>query len=279
MLPAVACAAFLLAGLSVAPARADQDLAKQSQNPLGTVISLPFENNLLAGIGPSETTAYLLNMKPVYPVNMGAVNLINRLTVPVIYSPGQDGPVPPDLRFDLPSGQSGIAQGSAFGLSDTTYQAFFGPAAPGAVIWGAGPALVLPTATEDRYASDKWSAGPAVVALATPGRWVAGVLAQNVWSFAGDSSAGDVNKLVFQYFLNYNLAGGWYLSSTPVLTANWEAASDNRWTVPVGGGGGRLVRFGEQPVDFKLVAYYNVERPQFAPDWTLQFQVKFLFPK
>jgi len=75
-----------------------------------------------------------------------------------------------------------------------------------------------------------------VVALSMPGNWVYGVLAQNVWSFAGDSNAADVNKFLFQYFLNYNLGDGWYLTSTPVITANWEATSGNEWTVPLGGG-------------------------------------------
>jgi len=112
-----------------------------------------------------------------------------------------------------------------------------------------------------------------------PGKWVVGVLAQNVWSFAGDSDAADVNKFLFQYFINYNLDNGWYLSSTPTITANWEASSGNKWTVPFGGGVGRLVKFGKLPVDIKLAAYWNAEKPTFGPDWNLQFTVKFLFPK
>lgn len=112
-----------------------------------------------------------------------------------------------------------------------------------------------------------------------PGNWVYGVLAQNVWSFAGDSNAADVNKFLFQYFLNYNLGDGWYLTSTPVITANWEATSDNEWTVPLGGGAGRLVKYGKLPVDYKLTVYKHVEKPDFGADWNVQFTVKFLFPK
>lgn len=106
-----------------------------------------------------------------------------------------------------------------------------------------------------------------------------GVLIQNVWSVAGDSNASDINSFLFQYFINYNLSNDWYLSTTPVITANWEADSDNRWTVPFGGGVGKLVKHGKQPVDYKLTAYYNAERPQFASDWNLQLQIKMLFPK
>ena len=265
-----------LPGLSIA----QEDLAKQSQNPIGTVISLPFENNLYTDIGPSEAFAYSLNMKPVYPVSLGEWNLINRVILPVIYSQGQDVDVPPGIEIDAGySGSIEIAKGSAFGLGDTTYQAFFSPAKSSKWVLGIGPAFVLPTATEDRYASNKWSIGVSAIALTMPGKWVVGALVQNVWSVTGDSNANDVNSFLFQYFINYNLSNGWYLSTTPVITANWEADSSNRWTFPIGGGVGKLVKHGKQPVDYKLTAYYNAEKPQFGPDWNIQFQIKLLFPK
>lgn len=262
------------------PAGAAADLAKQSQNPLGTIISLPFENNLLFGIGPSDATAYALVGKPVYPVDLGNWNLINRFIIPAIYTEGQDEDIVLDSPVEV--GDVSITQlatGSAFGLGDITYTAFLSPKDSGALTWGVGGAFVLPTATEDRYASDKWSAGPAFVALTMPGNWVTGVLLQNVWSFAGDGDDADVNKFLFQYFINYNLADGWYLSTTPVITANWEADSGDQWTVPFGGGIGRLVKNGKLPVDYKLAAYWNAEKPDFAPDWQLQFTIKFLLPK
>ena len=108
---------------------------------------------------------------------------------------------------------------------------------------------------------------------------VLGAFAQNVCSFAGDCDAQNVNKFLFQYFINYNLVKGWYLTSTPIITANWEASSGNEWTVPFGGGAGRLVKFGKQPVDFKLQAFWNAVKPDSGPDWSPQFQVKLLFPK
>ncbi|MFW2440286.1 MAG: transporter [Arenicellales bacterium] len=271
-------ATFLL--LALTQVSFADDLAKQSQNPLGTIISFPLENNFYTGIGPSGSSVYALNLKPVYPIKAGNWNLVNRFILPAIYSEGQDVSVPPGIEVDTGySGMVELAQGSAFGLGDLTYQAFFSPADSENWIWGLGPAFVLPTATEERYASNKWSLGAAFVALSMPGNWVYGVLAQNVWSVAGDSDVADVNSFLFQYFLNYNLDNGWYLSSTPVITANWESESDDRWTVPLGGGVGRLVKHGKLPVDYKLTAYNNVEKPEFAPDWNVQFTVKFLFPK
>lgn len=269
---------LLLGVIRATIAVAETDLAKESQNPLSKVISLPFENNTHFGIGPSDSVANVLAIKPVYPVGLGDWNLINRLITPVIWAEGQDEEVLADL--DLGFGNPrGFGVGSEFGLGDITYQAFLSPAKAGSITWGVGPVVVLPTHTDDRFGTDKWSAGPTAVALALPGKWVLGVLAQNVWSFAGRSTASDVNKFTFQYFVNYNLDDGWYLTTSPIISANWESKSNNRWTVPFGGGAGRLVKFGDQPIDFKLAAYYNVEKPKFSPDWSLQFQIKFLFPK
>jgi len=130
--------------------------------------------------------------------------------------------------------------------------------------------------------SDKWSTGPAAVGLVMPGHWVLGGLAQNVWSIGGasDSNAPDVNQFLFQYFINYNMKGGWYLTSAPTITANWEADdNDDRWTVPFGGGIGRVFKIGKQPVNVKLAAYWNAEKPRWAADWNVQAQITFLFPK
>jgi len=268
------------AGSFVDISQAEESMAKQSQNPLGTIISSPFENNLYFGIGPSDATAYGLTWKPVYPVSIGGWNLINRFIVPAFYTEGQDEDAILDSSIEVGDNSfTDLVSGSAFGLGDITYSAYLSPKESGPWIWGVGGAFILPTATEERYASDKWSAGPAFVALTMPGNWVTGVLLQNVWSFAGDDDKNDVNKFLFQYFINYNLSDGWYVSSTPIITANWEADSGNQWTVPFGGGVGRLVKHGKLPVDYKLTAYWNAEKPEFSPDWQLQFTIKFLLPK
>jgi hypothetical protein len=263
---------ILIIGFSVMPALADeQELVKKSQNPVGDIISLPFEYWHHDGMA-DDGSADALMVKPVYPTRIGNLNLINRVIIPYLgIDANQNGSdlgeidIPPTLERES-------------GLGNIQYQGFFTPAEPGNVIWGIGPVFELPTNTSG-LGSDKWSAGPAAVALTMPGKWVLGALVQNIWSFAGPSGDPDVNKFTFQYFVNYNLDNGWYLTSTPIITADWEQSSGNQWTVPFGGGIGRLMRFGKLPVDFKLQAFSNVEKPDGGPDWSMMFAVKFLFPK
>jgi hypothetical protein len=244
----------------------EEDLAKASQNPVADLISLPLQNNTNFEFGPREKTQNVLNVQPVIPFHLTPEwNLINRTIIPVISQPG----FTPD-------------QDRKEGLGDINTTLFLSPAKPGKLIWGVGPIFVFPSATDERLGTEKWSAGPSAAVLTIHGPWVIGLLANNVWSFAGDSDRDDVNAFLLQYFINYNLPDGWYLTSSPIITANWEANSDNTWTVPVGGGFGKLTRVGKVglPIDVQLQGFYNVEKPDdIGPDWSIRFQVKFLFPK
>jgi hypothetical protein len=252
------------------PALAD-DLAKAAQNPVGDLISVPLELSYFGDM-PGDSSAALLVAKPVYPVNLGRVNLVNRLIVPYAW-------VDANLsELDLGSDSVPPDDVNRSGFANIQYQGFFTPAKPGKVIWGLGPVLEMPTNTDD-LGADTWSAGPAVVVLTMPGNWVLGVLAQNLWSFGGADRDNEVNKLTLQYFVNYNLPDGWFLTSSPIITADWNKPGDDRWTVPVGGGIGKLTRFGKQPVNLTLKAYKNVVHPDAGPEWSVYAGISLLFPK
>lgn len=250
---------------------ADEDLAKKSQNPVGNLISVPVEYWHYDGMA-NDTSGDALVVKPVYPLGLGNVTLINRFIVPFI-SIDANIPAVDYGNYSLPT-----VEAHESGLGNIQYQALFTPASPGKIIWGGGPVFDFPS-NSSGLGSEKWSGGVAVLVLTMPGKWVVGALLQNMWSFAGPSDEPDVNKFTFQYFVNYNLSNGWYLTSTPIITADWEKTSDQRWTVPFGGGIGKLTRFGNQPVDFKLQAFGNVEKPEGGPEWSMMLAVKFLFPK
>ena len=126
--------------------------------------------------------------------------------------------------------------------------------------------------------SQKWSAGLSGVLLAQPGNWTLGLLANNVWSFAGDADRDDVNKGILQYFVVLQLGKGWYVNSAPIITVDWTADEDQRWKVPFGAGGGKLIWFGKLPVNIQSQAYYFAVKPDVGPDWQLRVQVQFLLP-
>jgi hypothetical protein len=271
------------------------ELAKQTQNPVADLISVPFQNNTGFGAGadyslglrPRAFGALLsgrprralrdvtlrardgndvqnvLNIQPVIPISLSHEwNLINRVILPLIWQPQL-----------LPRGDD------EFGMGDLQYTAFFSPAKPGKLIWGVGPVFQFPTATSETLGTGKWSLGPSVVALAMDGPWVVGALGQQVFSIGGDSDRRYVSAMLIQPFINYNFQKGWYATFSPIITADWNAASENQWTVPLGGGVGKIVRIGRLPLNVSASGYYNVAKPDFAPDWTLRLQVAFLFPK
>ena len=237
-------------------------LAKASQNPVSSLISVPFENNVNFGIGPEDDISNVLNIKPVYPVTINDNwNWIHRAIIPGIYR-----------ENSLPGGDD------VYGVGDITYQGFLTPAKAGKFIWGVGPVLTMPTGAND-LTSDKWSGGPGAVGLMMPGNWVLGGLLFNIWSLGGLGEAAEVYLFNFQYFLTYNMPGGWYLTTGPTITANWEADGGDVWTVPVGGGVGKIFRIGKQPVNLKVAGYYNVHKPHDAANWFLQTQLTFMFPR
>jgi hypothetical protein len=241
----------------------EEELAKIAQNPVANMISVPFQNNFNFDVGPNNTCQYVLNVQPVIPITLNENwNLITRWIMPIINQPSPA----PGVR-------------SAFGLGDINPSFFFSPANSGGLIWGVGPTTTLPTATDSMLGAGKWQVGPSAVALTIQGHWVLGALVNNQWSVGGWGPANQNNFLV-QPFVNYNLPHGWYLTTGPAITANWNADHRNMWTVPVGGGIGKIIKLGGKlPVNLRLASYYNVCTPRYGSDWQLQFQIQFLLPK
>ena len=268
----VLLALLLVSSVAFAQESVDQDeaakqaaLAKQSQNPVANMISIPFEFWHYDG---ENGDSFVGIVKPVIPTPVFGMNLINRFILPYASVNGvleQPGSTPAPTTVD------------ADGLADMTYQGFLSPAKPGSLIWGAGAALTIPTGSDD-LTTDRWSAGPSLLLLTMPGKWVLGLTAQNVWDFAGSGDT-DVDKLTLQPILSYSLGTGWYLTSTPVITSDWTAEPGEEWTVPLGMGVGKLQKFGKLPVDIKLVYYSYVVKPTLGPDWGAFLGVKFLLPK
>jgi hypothetical protein len=194
-------------------------LAEKSQNPIANLISVPFQNNTNFGVGELDRTQNILNIQPVIPFDLNDDwLLVSRTILPVIYQPALTQ-----------------TQYNHFGLGDFNPALFFVPKIDSKITWGVGPTFLLPTATDDSLGTGKWGIGPTAVVVLTDTPWVVGTLINNIWSVAGDGNRPDVSQFLVQPFINYNLSDGWYLVSAPIITANWNASSGNKWTVPIGG--------------------------------------------
>ena len=235
------------------------DLTKAAANPLADLISLPIQNNLNMNYGPYSRNVNVTNIQPVIPLFKG--KFITRTILPIVSIP--------DFAQESDTQSKGLA--------DIVLTGFYVPESKG-LMWGFGPVIELPTGGEER-GSEKWSAGPSLVAISQHGDWTLGVLANNAWSFAGDSDREDVNHMLLNVFLVKQLGKGWNVSSTPIITADWNASKENRWIVPVGGGIGKLTMLGGKlPLNLSTQLYYNAVRPDFGPKWQWRAQAQFLLP-
>jgi hypothetical protein len=247
--------------------KATEDLAKQSQNPVADLISVPFQNNTNIRQGPYHQTGNILNIQPVIPFHLNEDwNLITRTIIPVVSQ----------VRLS-PN------QGPEFGLGDTNPTLFLSPAKPqpflsGHLVTGFGPTFLFPTSTDRTLGPGRWASGISGVGVFLQGPWVIGLLANNLWSFAGPEDRQHVRQLTAQYFINYNFKGGWYVTSSPIITADWVRKPGDQWTVPIGGGFGRVFKVNDQPINASLQAFYNVVRPDNGPLWQIRFQLALLFP-
>jgi len=261
------------------------ELQKATQNPVASLISVPLQNNTNFAIGPFDRTQNVLNIQPVIPIEASETwHLIIRWIAPIVWqpAPGTANLEVFGIEANTPAylaAQNVQANAGVFGFGDMSPTFFLSPSKPHKLIWGVGPVFVLPTATHKVLGQGKLSMGPSVVALVQPGPWTLGALVNNAWSVAGPSDRSVVNQMTLQYFINYNLKKGWYISSAPIVTANWRASAGNVWTVPVGGGVGRVFKMGFQPVNLSAQLYGNAAHPVSGSSWGLRMQLALLFPK
>ncbi|MEZ5276117.1 MAG: hypothetical protein R3F07_07050 [Opitutaceae bacterium] len=266
----LAAAGFATAATSVfaaEPTSAGQDaaaaeLAKQLSNPVAALISVPLQSNFDFGAGPDgDGLQYKLNVQPVIPITLNDDwNLISRTIVPYVY---QD-------KWINTSSQSG--------LSDTVQSLFFSPKEPtsGGWIWAVGPVFLLPTATDDLLGTEKWGAGPTALVLKQENGWTYGVLANHLWSFAGNSNRAEVDATFLQPFLTYTTKKQTTYGLNTESTYDWI---NSQWTVPLNLTISQLVKIGGKPVSLMLGGKYYAEKPANGPDWGLRFQITLLFPK
>jgi hypothetical protein len=239
-----------------------QELAKKLSNPVSSMISVPFQENVDFGIGSFDGMRSTLNFQPVVPVALGADwNVIIRTIVPITYQQNVTG-----------RGES------EFGLGGTSQSFFFSPSKPGpsGIIWGAGPAFLYRTETDRALGAGKWGAGPTLVVLKQAGHNTVGLLANHIWSIAGDETRADVSSTFLQPFFSHTTA------KATTYTVNLESTYDwvgDEWTVPVNLQVTQLTKLGDRPVSFGGGFKYYAAKPAGGPVWGVRLNFTLLFPQ
>ena len=242
------------------------DLRSAVQNPISSLISLPFKFTFDYAANNGDGT--ILNVNPVVPVTVGDWNLVNRALIPV-------GRV--DGAISGPDNPSPSGSGNASGLGDINYSLYFSPVKYDKVIWGAGPSINLPTASDDLLGSEKWGAGPTAVALKQDSGWTYGALANHIWSFAGEDNRDDISKSLVQPFLSYTTPKFTTYGINTESTYDWKA---EQWSVPVNLSVTQLMKFGKQPVSLQAGVRYWADGPDNGPDdWGFRLSMTLLYPK
>jgi hypothetical protein len=242
------------------PEHSAEALAKLKQDPLSGLRSLIFQAEVSPNVPGSEKTEGSYSTQLVWPFSLSEDwKVITYTILPVLQVPGAPG------------------QDTKVGLGDTLINLYVAPKKPGSVVWGLGPAILLPTRTDPLLGPSSFALGPAAVLYYAKGQASAGVVLQNIWSLGG-SGVNEVNLFGAQYFFTYNLPKGWFLFSNATISADWLADERDRWTLPVGGGIGKVFNIGKQPVSLSAQWFYNAVRPREGPDQTGIVQFSFLFP-
>jgi hypothetical protein len=235
-------------------------LAKQAQNPVSSLITLPMQANFDFGLGDRQATGTTLFIQPVMPFAVSSsTNVVLRVIVPFLSRPGPDEAT----RYN--------------GVGDVTMTAFFVPSRSGRITWGAGPVMILPAATTSHLGAEKFGIGPSAVVLIQPGHWTIGLLANHIWSTSGANNREDFSITFLQPFASFNLGKGLSVGADLQATGNWN--EEEHWNAPLIFKVAKVTSLAGQHVQFEAGAGPVFASSASAASWRFRFNMVFLFPR
>lgn len=249
----------------------------RAQNPLSPHYSIPLKYTYHGGAHRGDVS--ILSLQPIFPIALGQRwNLINQMSLNFADTNGGITGVPEIPRPYVKKPLEGAKGGT--GLADLNFTSLLSPVSQDDDIqWGIGTSITFPTDAPTReLGSGKFSIGPAATVLKQTKEWTVGMQGSQIFSVLGSSGRGYISQLQLKPMFSYNLDNGWYLLSNPILVANWHMPNEQQWTVPIGAGIGKVFDLGEQKLNTRLESYYNIIRPDQAPDWSVGLTAQLLLP-
>jgi len=238
------------------------EIAKKLANPIGALISVPFQNNMDVAIGDYNGSRNTLNFQPIVPFSLSEkYSLITRYIVPII------------AQYDITGENT-----SQIGLADALVSGWISNAVvKNGFVWGLGAAFLVPTATDELLGTKKLGIGPTAIALKQTKGWTFGILVNQIWSVAGDAERSDVNQMYLQPFITHNWKSGSGLTINSETTLNWEANSTTSYINVMAGG---LTKFGNQLVQLQIGPRIQVAAPEGSKSpFGVRAAAIFVFPK
>ena len=244
------------------------EISRKLDNPLTNLWSLTLEDKLRiinGAIVEDNTWGNTLFFQPGLPVPVGSDGggvLSIRPVFPTVTSPVLD------------PGAAGGVDGHVTGFGDIQLLSMIGPNRADGVVWGVGATFKFPTASKDELGSGKYQAGPAAMLFRLGKPWIVGALVQHWWSYAGDDRRADRNTTNIQYIIRHSLPNAWSVGMGPTISVEWEEEPGDRWTVPIGLGVTKTMRFGNTPVKFRAEVHYALIYPEtLGTRWTFLFRI------
>ncbi len=274
---AVSLAALSLAPLGAPAARADETaertMVNASRGPVANQVDLSLRNEVGIGLYHKERTSNTTWLEPSFPTSLGADWILaHDIHLPLVWQPVV------------------VARtGGTYGLGALRYEMYLAPAAPGSLAWGLGYGLQFPTDSDYTIGDHKWAAGPSGALSWWRGPLYAGLVATQLWTYASSGGYPTVNRLSLRPTVTYELPRGFYLVTSPAVVADWKRPAADRWTVPLGGGVGRVFSLGGARMTLSAEAYWTAVGPTEAwstqhpytapPDWTVRAGIALLLPR
>jgi len=239
-----------------------EELAKEEKNPLSDLTQVQLGNNFDFGGDKENSLQYTMTLQPTIPIKLNkSWYLVTRANFSV---------------SSMPESDSG--KGRITGSSDLDAEFYFSPQKTTRFIWGFGPALGIPTASDASLGTGKWTLGPAFAIVKQTGHWTYGVDTYHLWSFAGDKNRGKVSSTFIQPVLDYTWGHGWTVGVDVEATYDSMALSGDRWTVPVQPSISKVMNLLKQPVSFSLGVIPYAVAPAGSPSMAINLTITALFP-